>query len=354
MTRSKCGLLLLLAAGAGACGGDPTGSLQEAGKKIAADPSVVFVNQGANIFVVAQLLDDQGNQLPVSFESTDVGSQITVVKDTTFLETTNGTKLNTRERFVVTGLAPGATSFAISGGGLKDTVPVSVIPTSLAATFSNAAPGVNEAITITAPAGYSFGADATVESVQGAGFVQSISPDGTSISAIIPPGSTGPLTLSGVSAAFLPGVSLTVPTIDAVAAGTTPMAGTGSTATAPEVPVPAVGATTNFFDSGTWSGADITADGGLGAQYYKFTITEAGDYDFVTGWGGGSDLDPVVCSDPTCSDGGAFAGTGIDHPEVGTLTLDPGTYYFASVLFAGSPPPYFSLSITHEAPATGE
>jgi hypothetical protein len=354
MTRSKCGLLLLLAAGAGACGGDPTGSFQETGKKISADPAVVFVNQGASVFVVAQLLDEQGNQLTTSFEPADVGSQISVTKDTTFLETTNGTTLKTRERFVVTGLAPGSASFAITSGSLKDTVPVNVVPTSVLATFSNASPAVNEPVTITLPAGYTFGADATVESAQGTGFVQSLSADGTSITAIIPPGSTGPLTLGGVSATFLPGLPLTLPSIDVVSAGVTAMAGTNAPASAPEVAVPAVDGTTNFFDTGTFPGADLTDDGGIGAQYYKFVVTEAGKYSFSTAWTGGADIDAVVCSDATCSDGGTFVGASSDNPEVGDADLVPGTYYYVAVLFGGAPPPFFSVSLTHNAPATGE
>ena len=106
MTSSKCGLLLLLAAGAAACGGDPTESFQGAGEKIVADPSVVFVEQDASVFIVTQLQDEQGNQLPADFEPADVGAPITVVKDTSYLATTNGTTLKTRERFVVTGLTP--------------------------------------------------------------------------------------------------------------------------------------------------------------------------------------------------------------------------------------------------------
>lgn len=353
MTRSKCGLLLLLAAGAMACGGDPTESFREAGQKIVADPSVVFVDQDASVFVVAELLDAQGNQLATSFEPADVGSTISAVKDTAFLETTNGVPLKTRERFIVTGLSPSSSSFTISGGGLTQTVPVNVLPTSVAATFSNPSPAVNEPITITLPEGYSFSSGALVVTSLDTGFVQSISADGKSMTAIIPPGSTGPVTLSGVSAAFLPSVPLSVPSVDSVSAGTTPTAGTAAPATAPEVAVPALDETTNFFDTGPFTGPDLTGDGGLGAQYYKFTVTETGKYRFVLDWAGGADLDPVVCFDAACADG-AFAGTGLDHPEDGDLTLEPGTYYYAAVLFAGSAPPFFSLSITHSAPVTGD
>jgi hypothetical protein len=352
MTHSKCGLLLLLAmAGVAACGGDPTDSFRQGNEQIIATPTSLFLQQGASVFVIAELQDEQGNQLTEDLQTANVGPEITVVRDTAFLQTTNGTELKTRERFIVTGLAPGSSSFTIKSGADTLFVPVRVVPTSIGVTFSNASPAVNEAITITAPAGYKFGADAAVESALGVGFVTGFSADSTAISAIIPPGSTGPLTVSGLSADFLPGVSLSLPSIDQVTAGTTPLAGTGSTATAPTIAVPPLDGTSNFFDAGAFTAADITGDGGVGAQYYKFVVTEAGNYHFVTNWSGGSDIDAIVCFDAACANG-AFAGSGITQPEDGTLALDPGTYYYAAVLFAGSPPPFFSLSLTHEAPPT--
>jgi hypothetical protein len=354
MTRSKCGLLLLLAAGAGACGGDPTGSFAETGKEISTDPSVVFVNQGANVFVTAQLLDEQGNQLPVNFQPTDVDSKISVVEDTAFLETTNGTKLNTRQRFIVSGLTVGTSGFTVTGGGnLTQPVPVRVLPTSIAATFSTATPAINEAATITLPAGYTFSPDATVESGLGSGLVQSVSPDGTSLSVVLIPGSTGPLTLGGVGFSDLPGVPLTLPSTEAIAASSTQLPGSDSPNTGPIIPVPALGGTVNFFDTGALANPDITGDGGVGAQYYRFTVTEAGDYHFVTNWPNAADLDAIVCFDAGCNDG-ALAGSGSTQPEDGTLTLEPGTYFYSVVLFEGDAPPYFQLTLTHEVPSTGD
>jgi len=117
--------------------------------------------------------------------------------------------------------------------------------------------------------------------------------------------------------------------------------------------VPALGGTVNFFDTGALANPDITGDGGLGAQYYRFTVTEAGDYHFVTNWPNAADLDAIVCFDAGCSDG-AFAGTGSTQPEDGTLTLQPGTYFYSDVLFEGDAPPYFQLTLSHEVPSTGD
>jgi hypothetical protein len=57
-----------------------------------------------------------------------------------------------------------------------------------------------------------------------------------------------------------------------------------------------------------------------------------------------------LCRDVTCSDGGEFLGTGIDQPEEGTTTLEPGTYYFAVVFFdfgaSATLPNWFSVAVT--------
>jgi hypothetical protein len=324
---------------------------------ISTDPSVVFVNQGANIFVTAQLLDEQGNQLPISFDATDVGSQISVVKDTTFLETTNGTKLNTRERFVVTGLAPGATSFAISGGGLKDTVPVKVIPTSLAATFSTATPVPNVPVTITLPAGYTYSSAATVETNVAAGFITAVSPDGSSADALLAPGSSGVVTLGGVSADFLPGVPLSGPTIDSVTvAAVTPLAGADAPGTAPALTVPAVGGTSILYDGGTFDYSAPLFGTTFPARLYKFTVPADGDFTVTLDWPSSEDLGVYYFQ----ADGTTEAGTPADdngaggHPESSTSTFTAGTYVMAIVNFSETNPPFFNIQFTTEVPTTGE
>jgi hypothetical protein len=346
MKRSMCGLVLFAAAaGLWSCNGDPTGDFRT-GETVIADPTSVFVDQGSSKFVTVEVVDSQGNQLSGNFEAQNVGAGITVEKDTTFLETSTGQPISTSARFVVTGVAPGATSFDVTSGGATTTVPVRVIPTSVTASLSNPAPAVNEPVTITLPAGFKFAVGAGASTDLGPAIVQSFSADSTAIVVLLPPGSTGVVTLDSVQAGFLPGVTLGgIPTDATVTADATPIAGTGATGTAPTVPVPTLGTSTAFFDVGTFTGADITGDGGLGAQYYKFIVTQAGDYTITTNWVGAADLDAIVCFDAACA-GGAFAGSGTSQPEQGTLTLAAGTYYFAVVLFAGAAPPNFSAQIS--------
>jgi len=342
-----CGLIVLAAAAGLGCGGDPTGDQVEQGQQVVADPSSVFLSTGGSEFVVVQVLDQLGNQLPVDFQPQNVGPGITVERDTTYLQTTIGTHLETAQRFIVTGTASTATQFDLVSGDVSTTIPVRVIPTSFAATFSNPAPAVNEEVTITLPAGYKFAPGASIATDKGTGVVRSFSADSTSINAIIPPGSAGAVTLDSVHVDFLPGVTLGgLPTDATVTADATPLAGTDAPASAPAVPVPAIGATTAFMDVGTFTAPDISTDGGVGAQYYQLVVPAAGDYSILLNWDGAADLDLELCSDATCSDGGTFLGTGTDQPELGTITLAPGTYYLDVVLFAGGAPPTFSAQIS--------
>ncbi len=351
MKHSRFGLVFLLACGGLlACNGDPTSSIRDDNPpRIVADPAVIFLNQGETKSMTVELVDAQGNQLPATFEATSGGPEATVTRDTTFLETTNGTNLNTSERFVVTSGDAGQTTITVSASGQTADIPVSVVPLSIAATFSNAAPAVNEAVTITLPASYKFGPDAGVTTDLADAVVLSFSADSTAIDVVLPPGSSGPLTLNGVAASFLPGLPLSLPTVDEVTAVGTPVGG-ATTAAASPIPVPALDATTTFFDggSGGFTGGDISGDGGVGAQYYSFTVTEAGHYDFTTDWGNAADIDAALCFDAACNDG-TFIGASADQPETGGADLTPGTYYVAVVLFAGTAPPFIRLDIAHSA-----
>ena len=103
----------------------------------------------------------------------------------------------------------------------------------------------------------------------------------------------------------------------------------------------------------TFTGADLSLDQGVGAQYYKVVVADSGDYTFTVNWeANGADIDMVLCPDVTCGAGaGDFLGTGVDQPESDVRTLAPGTYYFDAVLFAGTAPAWISFTLNHAAPS---
>ena len=246
----------------------------------------------------------------------------------------------------------GVTSFTISADGKSLEIPVRVLPIAMeAAAFSNPTPAMNEPVTVTAP-GFTFHeGGAVVFSGIDTAIVLSRAEDGSSVTFLPVPGSTGPAIIDSVAPDFVPDVRISLSTGAEIAVATTPIPGTASTATAPSIEVPAaVGESRSFFDVGTFTGVDITGDGGFGTQYYQFTIPADGFFRFVTNWFGTPDMDAIVCFDADCS-AGTFAGTGAAHPEDGTLQLTAGTYYFAVVFFGGTEPPEtISLTITQVAP----
>jgi hypothetical protein len=321
------------------CSGDPT---EPGATRIVANPSALFLTQGQSGTVTVQLVDEQGSQYDADFEPSG-GAGLTVTRDPTFLPVPGG-QLATASRFAVVANEVGATSFTVTGGDASLDIPVRVLPPSLGATLSSATPAQNEPVTVTLPTGYKFVPGARVSSDQGPGIVQSVAPDSSSLVVVLPLGSNGPLILDSMQTPILPAVTLAgVPTEASIAIDSTPLPGTGSIATAPTMAVPAIGDTTGFFDRGVFTAADITGDGGVGAQYYQLVVTEAADYIVTVNWPAGStaDIDGVLCFDASCGGGSleGFLGTGVGHPERARLTLDPGTYYLAVVLFTGGATP---------------
>jgi hypothetical protein len=321
MKRSMCGLVVLaLATSVWSCNGDPTGDIR-GNPRIVANPSSVFVDNGASKFVVVHLVDEQGNQLAANFEPQNVGAGVTVVRDTTYLQTTIGTTLETSQRFIVTGTTPTASSFQISASGAEPiTIPVNVKPTGLSVTLSNPTPAMNEPVVITLPAGYKFGAEPGANVAGEAGIVTAVAPDSSSVTVVFPPGTSGPVTVEGVEADFLPGVPFDLDAAETVTVPSAPLPGTESPTTAPVMPLPPVGGLTVLFDVPDFT---ATVD-----HFYRIDVVEPGDYTITVDWDIGSDIDAPVClSDPTCASEDFVDPTvSASHPETGTFTLPAGTH----------------------------
>jgi hypothetical protein len=354
-----CGLVVLAAAtGLVSCNGDPTeGSIRE-GIHAVADPSSVFIAEGASKFVLVELVDALGNQLAADFEAVNVGAGVTVEEDTAFLRTTIGTRLETSRRFIITGTAPTATSFELVSGDASVSIPVKVTPASVAVSFSNPTPAANEGLVVTLPAGYKFGNGAGANVGGGpAGFVTSVAPDSSSITVLLPPGSNGPITVDSVGVDYAPGVLFSLPTSDVVTVGAvTPQAGTGSPSSAPTLTLPPPGATSFFYDGGTYDySAPLVFTGVPGtfptpSRLYKFTVADSTALTTAVDWPSPEDLGLYFfqSNGTTLVGSAADAGGGGVHPEEATNTFAPGTYYIAVTNFSETLPPWFSLAITTE------
>jgi hypothetical protein len=433
MKHSRFGLVFVLSCGGLlACNGDPTSDIRDNGaSRILADPTVLFLDKGATGNVDLQQVDAQGNQLPTNFTVTSASSLAPVVQDTTFLETTNQTNLNTKERFVVTGGDYVETSLSVtSATGDTLTIPVHVVPkTTIAASFSNDAPALGETVTITAPAGITFSPNSTVDFGEAAldpaevvvaadgssisfvpppnlagapatithvtsvgapgleftnatatglttpevvnlpGTLSTLAPavnqpvtitftgaasvfqadttivpvtigaaeapvltrTATTLSFLPPPGTVGPVTVSGVVLGSLPQFELTLTSADTITVPATvpTVAGTAAAGSAPTI-----GTITELGEGGAIFDA---ADFGASADhFYKVVINTDGDYAFSLNWTTGSDIDMFICPAPGAISGSCnFAAATGNKPEATVATLTAGTYWVVAEDFGG-------------------
>jgi hypothetical protein len=359
-----CGLVLLAAAtGFWSCNGDPTESFR-GGERVITDPATVFVNQGETKFVSAELLDDQGNQLAADFTVQNVGAGITVEKDPTFVPTSDGSQLQTRTRFIVTGLAATTSSFEVVSGGASAVVQVKIVPAGAGipfATVASSGPNASDPTVLTVPAPFQFFPDSGVTFNTGPGIIIDRAADGRSITVLPHPGSTATATAT-LLVEYLPTVPLPtttdVPlTINAVVPG---MAGTDAPATAPEITVPGPGATGGFFDGGTYGASTCGDNTGAPCQLYKITLAEETILDVNLTWSNSADLglyfmtaDGLTETGQACDEHGNGAEAQPEHCEI---TLPAGTYLAGIVSygpFYGPPDPnpdWVSLAIARPAP----
>jgi hypothetical protein len=356
MKRSMCGGILLASlAGMLACSGDPTGDLVGKDLTIQSDPTSLFEAQGETKAVLVTVQDAQGNQQAITdFVPTATGG-VTVVEDSSYQPTSAGA-LPTTRRLLVTGSAPGAATVSVAANGVSLDIPVKVTPTSASVTVSNPAPAANEGLVITLPAGYKFGsgAGASVEGV--AGVTQSVAPDSSAVTVLLPPGTTGQVTVDSVAVDFAPGVLFSLPTDQNVTVGpVTPLSGTESAAGAPPITIQPPGGSTLFFDGGTFDYQAPILGGQFGtfpARLYKITVADTTTLTTTVDWPSPEDLGIYFFQSNGTTETGSpgDAGGGGAHPETTTNTFAPGTYLMAIVNFNATNPAYFALTITTELP----
>ena len=345
MKRSMCGGILLASlAGMLACSGDPTGDLVGKNITIQANPTSLFLAQGDTKAVLVTVVDEQGNQQALTGLQPTATGGVTVLEDSSY-QTTSAGALPTTRRLLVTGSAPGAATVSITANGVSTDVPVKVTPVSASVTVSNTAPAANEGLVITLPAGYKFGSGAGA-SVEGtAGVVQSEAPDSSAITVLLPPGSTGQLTVDSVAVDFAPGVLFSLPTDQTVTVGAvTPLAGTSSPSTAPAITIQPPGGSTLFYDGGPFDGTAF----GFPTRYYKITVADTTGLTTTVDWPSPEDLGLYFFLADGTTDFGSpgDAGGGGAHPESTDNVFPPGTYIMAVINFNTTVPPYYALTIT--------
>ncbi|HEU5303188.1 MAG TPA: hypothetical protein VFU40_00970 [Gemmatimonadales bacterium] len=211
---------------------------------------------------------------------------------------------------------------------------VTPVVDSIPATLSTTTPAANVPVTVTrTDPSFAFDPDAAVlVGADDTPVVFSVAGDGSSLTFLPTPGSTGRVTVDGVTIA---GFSLTLPakapsiTVGAV----TEAAGTDDPGTAPALPVPGPGETVSFWDIPDF---EATVD-----HFYRFDVPAAGNYRLTVNWDIGDDIDAVICTDVTCATlagvgNGRFAAATATHPESGVFPLAAGANYILVEDFGGA------------------
>jgi hypothetical protein len=238
-------VVLVAAVAMWSCSSDPTESGRGADLHILAEPASLFIDQGEAAFVTVKVVDGQGNTQDADFQATAASPAITVTKDEGFLPVPGG-NLQTEARFNVVANDFTATSFTVTGGGAELEIPVRVIPAAFTGTFSSAAPALGEPVTLTAPAGLTFGAETgiTFPGAAGEPSILGISEDSTVLTFLPAPGTDTTGLVSGLVMSYAPEVPLdtletatkiTTPAVDnipAVFSSATPAANETVTMTA--------------------------------------------------------------------------------------------------------------------------
>jgi pre-peptidase len=226
----------------------------------------------------------------------------------------------------------------------RPTITAENIGTTVAAVFTPLTPAVNQTVTLTPPAGFSFDPAATITIADAAPFL--VSQSSSQIKFIPTPGQTGPATLVGVILNSAPQFSLTLPTADTLVTSTSvpSLGGTGDSASAPLLTLPGPGASNTLFDAGTFPG-DFFGQGFAADLIYKLTIP-AGGVSLTLNWSNSSDIDIILCDDG-CANIVDVAGATSNQPEQSSFAgVPPGTYYLVIDLFAGGPPSWINLTLT--------
>jgi hypothetical protein len=229
-------------------------------------------------------------------------------------------------------------SFVFPGGYViplptRPTLTSENIGTALNATFSTLTPNPLDPVTLTAPAGFKFGplANDTVVIGGNPAILQSVAANGSSITLLPIPGSTGTAQIAGVSPTAAPQFVLTMSTVQSITVpALTPLAGTDDPATAPEITVPGT-----LIDAGSFGATSCGQNSGAPCQLYKISFSAPTTLNFKLEGSNLADLGLYFLNAGDLSDAAqACDALGRDSPpEDCSLSFAAGDYLMAVVNF---------------------
>jgi len=317
------GLLAVLAPVAlslAGCKSDPLSDLDGNPAGVITDFSYLQLGIGGTAAVTARVVDGRNTPLAVAIAFTSCTSDVTVAPDTSYHPVPQ-----TSARVVVTAVSAAPSCVVVSGGGLRDTVRVAILPQAFNGTASSATPQVGGTFSLfastllgfnTSSADIDFGGGVTGAILRRVGDTLTVrvpQPDATP---------AAPLTVLGVAVKYVPGLSVNLPTATNFTVSNPHGHASGGPAA---FVVPADGDSVEFYDGFASDGTD---------NFYPFTVASADTLTFTLSWDTNADLDMAACNGVfTGCTGGFGAATGA-NPETFTVIFPAGNFNLLIEQFA--------------------
>jgi hypothetical protein len=336
----------------GSCKNDPFSDVHGTPSAVVTNFSYLQLPIGGTANVQASVVDATATPLEIPITFTACTGDVTVAVDTSFHPIPK-----TAARAIVTAVTPAPSCVVVSGGGVKDTVHVAILPQAFTGTLSSTTPKGGDTLTINSTSLLKFDPATVAVSFGGAAGVAAspapiVSKTADVVKVLVPYGANGPLTIAGIAVTYVAGLKVSLPT-SATVTQTGDFWAPGDTgyASAPSMPLPAatndsvvylvpVPSIANDANCGEGTGSGATGS----CLIFKYTANGTDSLKFTTNWSPGtnaadvSDMDTYSCG--AAGVGACFeetppgAGAGAKTPESFTIKPSAGVHYYVAEQFS--------------------
>ena len=341
----------------GSCKSDPFSSVHGTPAAVVTNFTYLQLPIGGQASVQASIVDATATPLDVPITFRACTGDVTVAVDTSYHPIPR-----TSARTIVTALTPNGSCVEVSGGGLKDSVKVAVLPQTFGGAFSASTVKGGDTLTISSTTLLKFDTSKVAVKFTGGGDGAIFSKTPDVVKVLVPFGASGPVALAGISVTYAPGVVITLPATSTVTqvGDLWGPADTGY-ATAPAIALPAATGQKTVFLShlATVTNNPDCAEGTVGGAtgkctIFKYTANGTDSLQFTTNWTPAttaadvSDIDTYSCGAAGVSacfeDGGG--GATAKTPESFTFKPTAGVHYFVLEQFSAGEDPNIVVTVT--------
>lgn len=345
------------------CHKDPLADLDGTAAQVTLDFAQLTLNNGSSGTVTASVVDSRAVPLPeaVTFVS----------RDPTIATTANDPSYSpvpaTSSRAVVQATGLGVTYVVATGAGRSDSTKVVVLPLNFDGALSSATPAGGSTLAIAGTSLLKFNPASVSVHFPTAGAATIVSKTTDTVKVFVPYGAApGPLTISGITLAYLPGTTVSLNTAATVTVTGDFWAGDSSWQTAPDISalLPADGSSRFFIVTTGRPNAAKCPEVVLGfgssgpCMMFRMVLPDTATYSFSVDWEGGAsspDIDVYACSDSTvsaasfnasCFEDGGGGATGAKPQEINSYQFPAGDHWFVIEVYGGGSSSNIFVTIT--------